>query len=29
MIVRPVAGALNPEELYVTGIFEYGEIFVH
>ena len=29
MISKPVIAGLNPEELYVTGIFEYGEIFVH
>ena len=29
IISRPVIGGLNPKELYVTGIFEYGEIFVH
>jgi hypothetical protein len=29
MITRPIIGTLNPEELYVTGIFEYGELFIH
>ena len=29
MLTRPIIGSLDPEELYVTGIFEYGEVFVH